>query len=212
MCAGWYYGEMKGRIEAEVLKSLYSRRKFSAREISIHLGHSQSKINYWLARYRIAKRSISESMYNKHNPNGDPFELPRLQYHSLVFLAGLGLGLYWGEGNKKNPTSVRLGNTDPRLIKTFIQFLISIFKIKPFKLRFGLQIFSDMSPKEGLLFWASELSKFGVTHKQFQKVVVTPARSIGTYREKTRHGVLTVYYSNVKLKRFIDRALAEFKI
>lgn len=113
---------------------------------------------------------------------------------------GLGIGLYWGEGNKSNKLSVRIGNTDPRLIKAFIRFLEQICGIHPHKLKFGLQIFSDMAPDAALQFWQKELN---VLPTQFQKVVVTPARGIGTYRNKTKHGVLTVYYNNRKLRDII---------
>lgn len=204
---------MKVSHSRNLLKSLYQERGLSVIKIAKYLNFSEGKVNYWLDRYNIQKRSISEAIYRMHNPDGDPFIMPRrLNYKSPLFLAGIGLGLYWGEGNKRNPTSVRLGNTDPRLIKAFIKFLVEVFKIKPSKLRFGLQMFSDMSSKDGLSFWLSQLSKFGITKQQFQKVVITPARSVGTYREKTKHGVLTIYCSNVRLKRIIDTMLAEYKV
>lgn len=117
-----------------------------------------------------------------------------------MFLYGLGLGLYWGEGTKSNTNSVRLGNTDPKLIKTFLKFLKLCFQIDENKLRFGLQVFSDMNPNRALHFWVKEL---GLKQSQFQKVIVTPARSIGTYRQKTQHGVLTVYFNNKKLRNLI---------
>lgn len=113
------------------------------------------------------------------------------------FLFGLGLGLYWGEGNKKNKTSVRLGNTNPRLVKRFIEFLQHTYGARKEKFRFSLQIFSDMNPKEALRFWVNALQ---VSPQQFGKVIVTPSRGLGTYREKTQHGVVTVYFSNTRLR------------
>jgi hypothetical protein len=114
-----------------------------------------------------------------------------------MLLFGLGLGLYWGEGNKKNINTVRLGNTDPMLVKKFIEFLFHFYKIPQEKFRFGLQIFSDMSSQEVLRFWIRTLR---ASSKQFGKVIVTPARGAGTYREKTKYGVLTVNVSNKKLR------------
>jgi len=52
-----------------------------------------------------------------------------------------------------------------------------------------------------------ELDKFGINKNQFFKVITTPARSSGTYREKSKWGVLTVYFSNMKLKKLLDKML-----
>ena len=168
---------------------------------------SEHKINYWLAKYNIAKRSISEAIYQKNNPNGDPFKISPTNTIKDSKLLGLGLGLYWGEGNKKNKNSIRLGNSDPRIIKKFTEFLIKIFRINKEKLRFGLKIFYDMSEKETLNFWLKELEKFGINKSQFFRVTITPSRSIGNYREKSKFGVMTVHFANTKLKNIIDNML-----
>ena len=119
------------------------------------------------------------------------------------------MGLYWGEGTKSNKLCVRLGNTDPALIKRFVEFLIKVCGITQEKLRFGLQVFSDMSPKRALEFWQKELD---MPRRQFfPKVVVTPARSLGTYRNKTQHGVLTIYYGNKKLRDILCQMIEDVK-
>jgi len=106
----------------------------------------------------------------------------------------------WGEGNKRNKFSIRLGDTDPKLIKKFLEFLVKVCGIKQYKLRFGLQIFSDAPPRRVLKFWLKELK---VPSSRFQKVIVTPARSIGTDKKKSQYGVLTVNYCNKKLRNII---------
>lgn len=192
----------------ETLLDLYAIKKASVSAIAKELKCSEHKVNYWLAKFKIPKRSISESVYLHYNPKGDPFTIitPKTLEEAILF--GLGVGLYWGEGNKSNKMCVRLGNTDPKLIKKFIEFLVKICKIKQEKLRFGLQIFSDMSPRKALDFWKTELKMPG-TH--FQKVIITPARSLGTYRQKTKHGVLTVYYGNKKLRDIICKMVEDMK-
>ncbi|MDO8517941.1 MAG: hypothetical protein Q7S26_01445 [bacterium] len=180
-----------------VLVEIYVRQKKSAHEIATTYSCSDHKVNFWLAKYHIQKRSISEAVYAKSNPNGDPFLFTPPHTKEESFLFGLGVGLYWGEGNKKNKNAIRLGNTDPYLQKRFLEFLVRFYNIPKWKFRFGLQIFSDMSPTEALQFWSRTL---GIPKKQFMKVIVTPARSIGTYREKTKHGVLTICVCNKKLR------------
>lgn len=184
-------------LNKEALVKLYIREHQSAAEIAKQLGCSTNKVHYWLDRLGVKKRSQSDATYVKRNPRGDPFAFKKPLKASDHFLLGLGLGLYWGEGTKRSPTSVRLGNTDPRLIKKFIMFLQKVYGVDRSKFRFGLQIFSDMRPQQALAFWSKEI---GFPKSVFQKVVVTPARGIGTYRNKTKHGVLTIYVSNKKLR------------
>src|SRR3989344_7621364 len=112
------------------LTSLYLQKKMSAPTIAALLKCSQHKVNYWLAKYGIPKRSISEAIYTKRNPKGDPFRFVFPQTKDQAFLFGLCLGLYWGEGTKRNKISVRLGNTDPRLIKKFVEFLTKIYQVE----------------------------------------------------------------------------------
>jgi hypothetical protein len=182
------------------LEHIYLKERKSVRSIAEKFGCSQNKVNYWLGKYGICKRTIAEALYLSHNPKGDPFNFKKPSSIEEGILYGLGLGLYWGEGNKRNMYSVRLGNTDPALIKAFLKFLSITYGVKKKKLRFGLQIFSDMKPDDALRFWSREL---GVSKASFSKVIVTPARGAGTYRVKTRHGVLTVCVSNRKLRDLI---------
>lgn len=184
-------------MEKEVLEKLYLVKKKSAMEIAKLTHRAPGTIDFWLKEYKIPKRSISEAIYVKRNPKGDPFEVMKPKNIDQAILYGIGLGLYWGEGNKLNKTSIRLGNTDPRLVKKFMEFLLSTFKIHKNKLHFGLQVFSDMDADKALTFWIRELR---FPKKQFQKVVVTKSRGKGTYGKKTKYGVLTVYYNNKKLR------------
>ncbi|NIR49424.1 hypothetical protein GWO43_13020, partial [candidate division KSB1 bacterium] len=169
-------------------------------DIGVMLGCSDRKVDYWLKKHGISKRSISEAIYAKANPGGDPFTIQDPKTIDQAILFGIGVGLYWGEGNKRNKHSVRLGNTDPKLIKKFIEFLKVAYCVDVKRLKFGLQVFSDMSPRHAQTFWEKEL---GISSNQFQKVVVTPARGVGNYRNKTQYGVLTVYLNNKKLRDVI---------
>jgi hypothetical protein len=189
--------KLKDMISENSLRHLYEEEKLSMQEIAKRLGFSLNKINYWMKKYGIQSRSISEGVYLKCNPDGDPFKIQIPKSLQDAMLYGLGLGLYWGEGTKSNKHSIRLGNTDPRLVKSFIFFLEKIYGVKRSKLQFGLQVFSDMSPQKALNFWRVAL---GAEKEQFFKVIVTPSRGKGTYKRKIQHGVLTVYCNNRKLR------------
>ena len=199
----WYTITM---ISEEYLLKNYCIEGWSVSDIASELHCSQSKVTYWLHKYNITKRTISEAIYLKSNPDGDPFRVKKLKTKEDWFLYGLGLGLYWGEGTKSNKHTVRLGNTDPNLIKKFIKFLCGIYSIDTNKLHYGLQVFSDMDPLKAQQFWMKELS---ANQEQFQKVIVTPARGVGTYKNKTKHGVLTVHFNNKKLRDIIVDTVRE---
>ncbi len=193
-----------GTITKKILVDLYLKEKYSLQDIANRYCCSLNKIQYWMKKHGIVTRSISEAVYLKNNPNGDPFlfKIPKTKYQ--IKLYGTGLGLYWGEGTKANPTSVRLGNSDPQLILVFIRFLEEIFSVDRKRLRFGLQIFSDMSEGEGLDFWRKTIK---IEKSQFYKTIITPYHSIGNYRKKSRYGVMTVYFNNKKLRDLLVKQL-----
>jgi hypothetical protein len=147
--------------------------------------------------HQIQRRSRSEATYIKRNPNGDPFKIQPVMTIEDAWLKGLGVGLYWGEGNKANKWSVKLGNTDPTLLNYFITFLVKNFKIRKEDLSFSLQIFTDIKPDEALTYWTQKLN---VPLSQFYRPTVTISGSIGTYRKKSQYGVVTVMYHNMKLR------------
>lgn len=194
-------------LSKDVLIDFYINQNKSVNDIGKVLGCSPHKVAYWMEKYKILRRNQSEATYQKRNPLGDPFSLMEPRNLSEAELMGMGLGLYWGEGNKLNKNSIRLGNTDPALIKTFIRFLNKFFNINQKKIRFGLQVFSDIKPTEALNFWVKELK---VDKLQFQKVVITPSRGAGTYKKKMKYGVLTVYFNNKKLRNVIISKLKDY--
>lgn len=189
-----------------LLEAGYVKNGQSVACLARSLGISQGQVNYWLAKHGIQKRSISDAVYQKWNPNGDPFTCARPKDTGSALLFGLGIGLYWGEGTKRAPSSVRLGNSDPALIQVFILFLTRLFMIDPKKLRFGLQIFGDMNERVEKRFWSRKLS---VPASSFYKTIITPYRGVGNYRHKTKHGVLTVYFNNKKLRDILVDAIAQ---
>lgn len=175
-------------------------------QISVELRCSHHKVAYWMNEYGIKRRTRSEAVYLVHNPHGDPFTVKQPVSHLDHQLFGLGLGLYWGEGTKSDKNAVRLGNTDPSMINAFILFLTRFYGVERSSLRFGLQIFSDISPREALRYWSDKLD---VSVSQFYKPTVTRSGSIGTYRVKSRHGVVTVRFGNTKLRDIIVEQVAE---
>ena len=192
-------------LRKELLSDLYLLKKLSSKKIAIRLKCSETNINYWLKKFNIKKRTISEAIYQKNNPKGDPFLFNRPKTLHQVFLFGLGLGLFWGEGTKRNLHAVRLSNSDPELVKKFIDFLVNIYNIDKTKLRFQLQTYDDLDLNELIIFWTKYLS---VKNTQFFKTTILKRRGKGTYLKKMRHGVIIVSFSNIKLKNLICSQIA----
>lgn len=194
-------------ISKHILNDLYVSKGWSAPAIARKLGCSQHKVNYWLKKTGVQKRSISEAVYKKWNPDGDPFSIRNPKTIEEAILYGLGIGLYWGEGTKASKNAVRLGNSSPLLIRKFVQFLKEFYTIDKRRLRFGLQIFGDMHANSALKYWMKFLH---VNRSQFlPTVVVTPHRGVGNYRQKTKYGVVTVYFNNRKLRDILCNAVEE---
>ena len=183
------------------LRDLYLINKKSVADIAKIFECSERGINYWFQKYNIPKRTISEAVYIKCNPEGDPFNVKNKLSKEEKELRSLGLGLYWGEGDKSpNNTSVRLGNTDPFLLKKFREFLRKIYNVKEEKIKYGLILFNDVKEITAINFWKNHL---GIKRKQLGKITIVPPQGKGTYKRKSEYGVLIIIFSNKKLKEQI---------
>ena len=193
-------------IEKDALLGDYVLRHRSMAEVALEYGCSLHKVKYWMDKYKIPTRSISEAVYIKNNPKGDPFNFKIPENNEYSFLLGLGLGLYWGEGTKADKNTVRIGNSDPYLILKFMEFLEKLFSLNRSDFKFSLQIFGDINEDEALDFWVKKLK---IEKKQFYKTTLTDKVAKGTYRKRCDYGVLIVYYHNKKLRELFGKLLAD---
>lgn len=200
---------MAARIQLsdDAIREFYVEQKLSARRIAQLAGCSPTGINHRLVKMGIEKRSISEAIYTLKNPKGNPFSwrMPLTTEDWQLF--GMGLGLYWGEGNKTNKQAIRICNTDPRLLKAFMDFMNKFFGMGPEKVRAHVQMFNDMDIGETASFWRRQL---GIGEEQFGKPVMTISDSMGTHNRKSKYGVCTLRYQNTKLAALVQRELAYF--
>lgn len=86
------------------------------------------------------------------------------------FIAGL--FLYWGEGGKTNRSTISLSNTDPAMLKFFLEWF-GIARIPKEKLRVRLQLYSDMDIKKETNFWMKKLS---IPERQFRKPYIKKSK------------------------------------
>jgi hypothetical protein len=81
-----------------------------------------------------------------------------------------------------------------------MEFLKVFFGINKDQLKFSLQIFDDLYINDSLEYWTDTL---GVNKSQFYKTIISKIRGGGTYRSKSRHGVIIIYFNNIKVKKII---------
>ncbi len=192
--------------EIKEIVSLYVSGK-SAAEIGKELGISWRKVIYLMDKHGIKRRSRSEAIYCKHNPNGDPFKIRKQLTIEQERLKAIALGLYWGEGSKYNPISIRLTNSDPSLLRTFIKFLREVCGVNAEKIRLWLIIHPDISSEKAEEYWSYQLN---VPLSQFSKTIVIDHRGNGTYKKKSIYGTATVCVHNMKLRQIIQRWLEDY--
>ena len=192
--------------EITKIKSLYKKGK-SAAEIGKDLGISWRKVIYLMDKNGIKRRSRSEAIYCKHNPNGDPFKIKKQLSPEEERLKALALGMYWGEGSKYNSISIRLTNSDPSLLKIFIKFLKSICGVNPQKIKLWLNIHDETSAKKAQDYWSYQLD---IPFSQFNKTLIINHHGNGINKNKYIYGTATLCVNNMKLKQIIQEWLKDY--
>lgn len=87
----------------------------------------------------------------------------------LLFISAL----YWAEGSKKD---FGLSNTDPDLIRVFINGLRKVFNVEEERLRISIRIFEDMDREKCLDFWSGVV---GISKDKFVNVDVLYGKKNG---------------------------------
>lgn len=192
-------------IPEDNLAYLYYDCTLSMQQVANRLGCSVNKIVYWMNQYGFERRDWSEATYVYRNPDGDPFEIRLPQTDAERVLFGVGIGLYMGEGTKPGHR-VCLANTNPGILRVFIRFLETFCGVQRNQLRAGLNVYDDCDVETTMQWWEAEL---GLTSNQFFKPTVQQSRG-GTYKNKSVHGTVSIYFSNFKLLNIINGWCEQF--
>jgi len=187
-------------IKKQNLEKLY-KSGLSMMEIANRTGCNYKKVVYWMQKCKIPRRSWSEATYMKRNPNGDPFKIKILKSEKDFELFNLGIGLYLGEGDKRDTSQIKLANTNPKILNIFLKFLRDICNVQESKINTELNIFDDIDLQKALAFWQR---KTDLKRSQLKNSQIRKSRG-GSYKNKSKYGTLTIYVCNTKLKKIINR-------
>lgn len=205
---------MRLPVEIREEAALLRRRGYSIKEIAQKLGIAKSTSSLWLREIKLNKKALKRlgrrkilGQYNarttilmkKEIKNQKRLELTRnlltdvqLSKEHLKLLCSL---LYWCEGNKDD-SSVRFTNSDPSLIKIFINLLRSTYKLDETKFRILMHLHSYHKEKQQKEFWSSVT---GIPKTQFNKSYLKP--NTGKRIHENYPGCIAVYYHNVEVAR-----------
>jgi hypothetical protein len=121
-------------------------------------------------------------------------EFETLKYDP-VFISGI--MLYWGEGAKDPKQGVKFTNSDPKMIKFYVEFLTKSCRIPVEKVRAYVQIYPEIEEKTSRAYW-SRMS--GLPWENFTKSIVIPGRHA---TRRLGWGVCTISVSSTYFKQKI---------
>jgi hypothetical protein len=110
-----------------------------------------------------------------------------------LFIAGI--MLYWaeGDGNLDN-ANTRLTNTDPRMVRMFIDFALQVCNVPIENVKIGLIIYPDIIENVCKEFWNKYL---GIPFNQFYKTQLIEGK---IKEKKLEHGICMVRIGGTALK------------
>lgn len=130
-------------------------------------------------------------------------EITRISKKDLLLI---GAALYWAEGYKKlvvkdgkerTHHKISFSNTDPIMIRLFIQFLSDVLEISKSKIYASVRIFEHMNEKEALRYWQRTT---GLPRENFQKFYYGVSRSSMGKRPYNRlpYGTIQIIVGDTK--------------
>lgn len=132
----------------------------------------------WLNR-RNASKIISERKWATAKEKAEKL-ITDLSHKELAII---GACLYWAEGAKKD---FSFSNTDPIMIRVFLEILRKYFKINNDDIKISLRIYSDLNPKVCLGYW-SKITKINLSSRNTSVNILS-----GSKHGKLKYGMCRI--------------------
>lgn len=169
----------------KVFEMLQEKHKGLSRAKLLKMHEAWSEIRK-MNESRIVREAEVEFEQHKANP---------------LFVAGL--CLYWGEGDKRNRSALRISNTDPGIIALFRHFLIEICGADKGKIKSWLLLYPDLSEEYCKRYW---IAAAGLDSANFTKSIIIKGR------HKTRKVAFGVCYTGISSKATKLRVLTWLRL
>ena len=186
---------MKRRMTRQNIQELYFYQDLSMQETANQLGKNITQIYKFMRRHKMNRRTSVQTMRIKFLKSPLSYSKKLHMSQSDKYLSLAGLMLYWAEGYKAGTTTVDFANSDPDMIKTFLNMLRLIYRISENKLRIFLYCYSNQNPDKLIQTWSELLD---IPPDQFTKPFVR-----SDYRakksDKMSLGLVHVRYSDTRL-------------
>ena len=211
---------MAKTIEKQKALSLRKLGK-SYSQIKKEVGVSKSTLSNWLREYPLSDERIRElrdfnavriEKYRNTMRKKREKRLRRIYNQEVQKLLPLTkkelyiaeLFLYWGEGVKGLNTHVGLNNTDPRVVKFFLLWLVDVLGVQRNKVRVYLHLYSDMDVNKMKRYWSKRL---GLPLKQFNKPYIKKSDHRLLTHKGFAYGTCGLYVYNARLKEKIIKGI-----
>lgn len=185
-------------------------------EIKLRLSVPKSTLSCWLCKHPLTSdqiEKIKKGRYRRIEKYRETMQKKKLEKVSGVYVEEenaigslsdrefymAGLGLFWGEGSKLKDSTLELTNTDPTMLRFFIQWCVKGLDVHISSLRISLHLYNDMNIQTETQFWSKEL---GVPASQFHKPYIKKGDSARiNYRGGFGHGTCRITIYNTRLIR-----------
>jgi hypothetical protein len=183
-------------MEEAILRRLYIGEGLSAKQIADRLQVPESKIVYWLRKHKVPKRTVSEAIYRRINPQGDPFDIKPKLSRSEAKLKVAGLVLWATEGSPNFKDGVFASNSNPALIRVFVDFLLKVCQVEENKIRVRVVYYANMNMTMDAVrrFWSDR------TTLPDRQIKINTYHAVHDFREASKYGTATVLVGNIKLR------------
>lgn len=113
--------------------------------------------------------------------------------------------LFWGEGSKDVKNGVRFMNSDPLMIRAFIELMKDSFNIDSKKFRCLIHLHEYHNQEAQLKFWSNIT---GIPAAQFYKPYIKPHTGIN--KRENYPGCISVRYADVSMATLLKMIYTEF--
>lgn len=152
-----------------------------------------------IEKIRIAKQKKREQRLQEvfEKVSGDIGKLSKREF----FIAGF--FLYWAEGGKTERYSISLSNTDPNMIRAYIQWL-ELLRVSKDKIRIRLHLYTDMDELSEVNYWSKIIA---IPKKNFTKSYVKKSKLSDLTYITRGHGTCNVIVTGRDVSEYVMQGL-----